>query len=88
MTLADHAAGLIAEACSSECMVEGCARLARALEALREVVEESQAPQDLALAAMAGMLRALADEAWEKGCRREAAMLREAALALTALAGG
>ena len=88
--IVERAAALVARACSSPCVVNACARLRGALEAVRdavnpEVVEASYVRSAL-LAVVASLLEDAEGEAARRGCTEEAAMLREVAVILRSLA--
>ncbi len=87
--LASHASRLLAEACSSRCIEDECNRLSTLLSLLNDSVDPRVLREDYmqatVIALISSMARRVAEEAWARGCRREAMMLKEAAALLASI---
>ena len=89
VSLMEHALTLVAEACSKPCISRECKRLSEILGFMGETVDPNVFRegyvQGVVLSLVSSMIKDLAEKAWAQGCRREAALLREAALILSSL---
>ncbi len=90
VSLMEHALTLVADACSNQCISRECRRLSEILGFMEEAVDpnvfQEGYVQDIVLSLVSSMIKDLAEKAWSRGCKREAALLREAALILSSLA--